>query len=256
METNLIPSEPTRVKQFAVFFKNYMSIWSVIVAALPIPVTMLDFIPTYSAHTKTFSLYTSLLCFLLLGFIFYNRHQIGSILFTDVFRKDNISRTKKRIFNWLPGILIILCIVSIFGYHFTIKNSINTIEALPSKYAQSDIVNEIALIGFKSIQENKTLPVDSVAKIILKKSNERVAYWIETLEQDRYKYNTYSEFVFNTTDIGHIPNQWLLIVFYLAIFIFSEAAFILMALKEYLQDLLELDDVTIINSYFNFNTSN
>lgn len=249
METGHVPKEPERVKQFAAFFKNYMSIWSLVVAALPIPVTMLDFIPTYSAHTKTFSLYTSLLCFLLLGYIFYNRHQIGSILFTDPLLKDHASRIKKRIFSLLPGILIFLCIVSIFGYHITINHSINTTKHLPSKYAQSDLAPEVALIGLKYIQENKPLPVDSIMKLITKRSEERVNYWMNTLQHDRYKYKTDSDFFLQTTDIVDIPNQWLLIAFYLAIFLFSEAAFILMALKEYLQDLLGLEDVSIINSY-------
>ena len=59
MSREIVPTEPKRVRSFALFFKNYMSISTLIVAALPVPVTSLDLIPTFAAQTKLFSVYTS-----------------------------------------------------------------------------------------------------------------------------------------------------------------------------------------------------
>jgi hypothetical protein len=75
------PISPRRVISFAKFFKNYMSISTIVTAALPIPVTSFGLIPTFHAQTKLLSVYTSLFCFLILGFIFYIRHELARIMF-------------------------------------------------------------------------------------------------------------------------------------------------------------------------------
>jgi hypothetical protein len=49
-----------------------------------------------------------------------------------------------------------------------------------------------------------------------------------------------------TAALGEIPNSVLLMVYYLAIFMTAELAFVLMAMKEYLLDLLHIDDEFLI----------
>src|SRR2546427_3963257 len=66
------PTQASRVKGFAAFFKSYMSVWSLVVAALPIPVGAFKLIPTFESQRSYLSVYTSLFCFLSLGFIFLN----------------------------------------------------------------------------------------------------------------------------------------------------------------------------------------
>jgi hypothetical protein len=48
-------------------------------------------------------------------------------------------------------------------------------------------------------------------------------------------------------DSTEIPYALPLAGFYLGIFVFSEAAFVLMAIREYLQDLLHLDEAALLN---------
>jgi len=48
------------------------------------------------------------------------------------------------------------------------------------------------------------------------------------------------------TDATEIPHAVELAALYLGIFIFAEAAFVLMAIREYLQDLLHLDEVSLL----------
>jgi hypothetical protein len=50
-----------------------------------------------------------------------------------------------------------------------------------------------------------------------------------------------------TTPASMIPNGSRLMMLYLGIFLSAEGAFILMAIKEYLQDLLGFDDVRLID---------
>ena len=51
-----------------------------------------------------------------------------------------------------------------------------------------------------------------------------------------------------TTDLSSVPNATKLSCYFLGIFIFSEAAFLIMALREYLQDLLGHSDAQLIGS--------
>jgi hypothetical protein len=69
------------VKSFAGFFKTYMGVSSLVVAALPIPASELKLIPMFDAQRHYLSIYTSLFCFLLFAYIFFSRHWIGRLLF-------------------------------------------------------------------------------------------------------------------------------------------------------------------------------
>src|SRR5438132_11804807 len=78
-----LPADPRRIQAFARFFKNYMSVSSFVVAALPIPITSLGLIPTFADHRTLLATYTSLFCFLLLGFVFYVRHTLARWMFPE-----------------------------------------------------------------------------------------------------------------------------------------------------------------------------
>jgi len=41
-------TDPRRIRQFAGFFRNYMGLSTIVVAALPIPVNLANLIPTYA----------------------------------------------------------------------------------------------------------------------------------------------------------------------------------------------------------------
>lgn len=184
--------EPRRVKAFVQFFKQYMSVSSVIAASLPIPVTALQFIPTYAAQTKFLSVYASLACFLLLGFIFYSRHALARWMFGPVTKR----RSKFGVcMDLLPLGLILACGCFIVAYHWLLQDSIQE--------AMGDWVRRGVAIG--STQE-----------------------------------------VLQKTDYMEIPGAAGLVACYLGIFLAAEAAFVLMAIKEYLQDLLGLSEGELI----------
>ena len=82
--SEILPTDPRRVKAFASFFKNYMSVSSLIVAAVPIPVTAFNALPTFADHRAPLATYTSLFCFLALGFTFYLRHTLARWMFPQL----------------------------------------------------------------------------------------------------------------------------------------------------------------------------
>src|SRR5690348_8033924 len=77
MNTETLPSDPARVRAFASFFKNYMSVSTVVAASLPLPISYWKLIPIYEGHRSILMTYTPLFCFLTLGYIFYSRHAIA-----------------------------------------------------------------------------------------------------------------------------------------------------------------------------------
>lgn len=177
-----LPSDPKRVQAFALFFKRYMSISTLVVASLPIPVTALGLIPTLAVHTKLLSVYTPLFCFLMLGFIFYSRHKLARIMFPEHFTELGFvlprwARIARSLIRSLPFFLIALCLGSVLSYHSLLGTATtNDFEmARPSPLGSS-----------------------------------------------------------------------LLMLLYLSIFLTAEAAFIMMAVKEYLQDLVGLTEMDLI----------
>jgi hypothetical protein len=190
-----LPTDPQRVKSFARFFKNYMSISAIVAAALPIPVTSLHLIPTYSAHTSLLSVYTSLFCFLLLGFIFYSRHVLARWMFPEFFSRGDRPKLGKFVVSILPATLIAASLASLFSYHY--------------------------LLGL---------------------SLRNYAHWGEFPSGT----TNYMERILTQSELWEIPWGVGLLALYLGIFVFAESAFIIMAIKEYVQDLVRLSEMNLI----------
>src|SRR5215510_9854354 len=189
-----VPPRPSRVESFVLFFRAYMNLASLAVAALPIPVTTLGVIPTYSAQTYLLSTYTSLFCFLVLGFVFYGRHQLARYLFESGFStwKD---RVWWHLLAWLPLLLTAVCFLLVIAYHNALDDSLQILQAAPPA--------------------------------------ERVAHGDDAL--------------LLLTPLRDIPRRWTLLLTYVGMFVSAESAFVVMAMKEYLQDLLGLSDQALID---------
>jgi len=178
--------KPQGFDGFARFYKKYLNVWSVAAAALPIPVTSLHVIPVYAAQRPFLTLYTSLFCFLLLGFAFYARHTIARALAP---RRGVNGRFAHSALLALPG----ACIAATFGfiliYHWTLQLSLN----------------DLRLLG-----------VSATTPVMLDKA-----------------------------DYMEIPRAIWLALSYLGLFVSAEAAFILMALKEYMVEARALSEADL-----------
>jgi hypothetical protein len=181
------PLEPVRFEAFAKFFKAYMGTASVVTAALPIPLAVFHLIPTYSAQEKFLSTYTSLFCFLLLGYLFYIRHSLGRVMF---YTKPDGHVTTRAFVSVVPLLLILVSLTLVFLYHRYLMESLVV-------FSERGVMN----------------PTADVLK---------------------------------AADYREIPHSLRLTVCYLGMFLTAEAAFILMALREYLQDVLHIQDAALI----------
>jgi hypothetical protein len=177
--------DPLRVKAFATFFKNYMSVSAVVTAALPVPITAWGLIPVYDAQKGELATYTSLFCFLILAFVFYVRHSLARVMFPEV-SPTPPSRVNVLVVKYLPFLLIALAFVSALTYRALLMMS-------------------LGLTKDSTVALRETRPIG-------------------------------------------IPLGDGLFVLYLFIFIFAETAFVLMAMREYLQDVLSLTDRELIET--------
>jgi hypothetical protein len=181
------PHEPARFAAFANFFKAYMGTAAVVTACLPIPVAALHLIPTYAAQEKFLSTYTSMFCFLMLGYLFYVRHWVGRLMFFT--RADGRIRLRGFL-AFLPLVLIAGSLSLVALYHHYLMQSLTV-------FTQQGVLNSTK---------------DILASV----------------------------------DYREIPYSLQLTVCYLGMFLTAESAFILMSLREYLQDVLKLQDASLI----------
>ena len=279
------PTQATRVRKFVGFFKNYMSVSSVVVAALPIPVTSLHFIKTYSAQTKMLSVYTSLFCFLILGFVFFSRHQLGRLMFL---RADNpSSKMASFLVGVLPLLLIVGTILMVFQYQNLLNESLVVAKArelaeaqggelasaylydmnrASSRYAELDIATQFlsdhsilaSALGAPPAFKDIALSIANREAQDSRGDTGRVSKsFVENFTKPRPDdVNFVFPFIGDLkvwkfdpavdTPLEAIPSSMQLVAYYIGIFAFAEAAFVLMALKEYLLDLLHLSDSVLI----------
>jgi hypothetical protein len=176
-----------RFAAFAKFFKAYMGTASVVTASLPIPLAAFHLIPTYAAQEKFLSTYTSLFCFLMLGYLFYIRHWLGRLMFYT--RPDGHVRLRAFV-SWVPLLLILASLSLVFLYHYYLMQSLIAFSERGVMNATTDLLK--------------------------------------------------------AADYREIPLSLQLTVCYLGMFLTAEAAFILMALREYLQDVLHIQDASLI----------
>jgi uncharacterized RDD family membrane protein YckC len=108
-------TDPKRIKQFAAFFKRYMGISSFVVAALPVPVTMLKLIPVYRDDVGSLSVLTSLSCFLVLAYIFFNRHSLAKTL---------IQWPRRSVYVSVLG-MIVASVALFLGYQFVYLSALD-----------------------------------------------------------------------------------------------------------------------------------
>ena len=251
-----LPTDPRRVRAFAAFFKSYMSIWTIVIAALPAPVTALQLIPTYEAHRYLLSVYTPLFCFLLLGFIFFSRHAIGRRLFfprsvaahTMGFRRWWSFRMSGLV-AYAPMLLLCASFLLGMGYLSTLETSALIAKAEHRFHTLSNNGRELTStewreIKLSSIRYEQQLGIFG-GGMLRGASQWFVASYADLPAEKPMVFSAWAH-LRKAVSLEDIPLALTLKWRYLMIFLTAEAAFILMAIKEYLQDVLQISDVDLI----------
>ena len=245
-----LPTNPKRIKTFATFFKNYMSLSSLVVAALPVPVTSFSLIPTFKTQTRYFSVYTSLFCFLTLAYVFYSRHTLARLMFRNAL--ETVGKPTKRIWsfcvNSLPPIFIILSLICVYSYHGLLSSEINKIR--PHLFYKHFNNLDGMPSNYKSALEK--INIDNYPAGVQRQSYETL------FREHEYAYEWLCAHggIYSSKDVLNLAEADMLgpydtlymILSYLGIFLFAEASFILMAVKEYLQEVLGLEEKTLIKT--------
>lgn len=277
-KTEKFPTEPTRVLAFARFFKNYMNVSSFLAAALPIPVTAISLIPTYAAHTKLLSTYTPMVCFLLLGYIFYMRQKIGQRMFgaaLESYRREKYMSTcepqdnggaeenkdfhklatlsekpRRLLVDIIPLMLIILSIATILVYHHFLDRSIAL--AMNDKVVKGIVDDNL----MKEYERKRSGWLEGIRRWQAQQKNIQDGItWDQLLRmlppelRNEPRLSQFAENpdkIMELTPLALIPQSLFLMLLYIGFFVLAESAFIFMAVKEYIQDLLRLSDTTLL----------
>jgi hypothetical protein len=235
--------DPQRIKAFARFFKNCMSTWSIVAAALPIPAASFRLVPSYKAQTSLLSTYTSLFCFLLLAFIFYSRHQLARWLFPKFF-PSGPTKVQRRVVAILPAVFIVASLVCVFCYHAYLNGSV--------VHALNDDRDSIELQATERLglpQRSAVIPDALSASMSNVAADHSITATSTPSPVDRHigaRVKPDMDQVLRSLGLFEIPYSHLLMAHFMGIFVFAEIAFILMAIKEYLQDLVGLSEIELI----------
>jgi hypothetical protein len=243
-----LPTDPVRVRAFAAFFKRYMSVSSLVTAALPIPVTFLKLIPTYGFQTGVLSVYTSLFCFLTLAFIFYSRHGLARRMFAYYFEQreslvasENLpSRTSDDFMSQAED-----------NPHWRMERHDRgfnrMMERHERRFKREDIEWEASWRERGIGRLPLLLIVLSLIAVVAYTWTLIASATQLPLEPPSSESQTFG-YLLQSADPLDVPPilQIVLLVEYIAIFLAAEAAFVLMAIKEYLQDYLRLEDIDLI----------
>jgi hypothetical protein len=217
----------TGFRNFATFFKSYMGVMPVVTAAVAPIVTAFKILPIYSRDSKIAAALSGILGFLLLAWVFYARHAMGRAMFSSntvpvggigpspgsiSARHMSLKRARSLLVTLLPLLLVGTSVFCYYIYYTRLNQSVVDGQALAyarSKPTQAFTVSPEILLGIA----DKELPT---RKAILQDENRPIEY------------------------------EGVILVSYIGIFLFAELAFIVMATREYLQDLLEIKDRDLI----------
>lgn len=253
MDQSSAPAQGAQpIRNFARFFRRYNVGLSLLVAAIPILIGVWKLVPLY-ANTKNFlTLVTSVGSYLLVGFIFSKRVAIGRLYFPGggsartAYSRDVL---KSRWFSALPIIFTVLSI-SFFYFYFTLINlSIETVvynEVLTSKsdsrnvsvcQAQSLLPGQDAVVMTEFLAFGKKSDI----KVYCYRTNFGYEHEVIFPDQDIV------QSILDQTPSPSVPFSFLTSLFFMGAFLFATSAFILMGLKEYIQEELGLKDEQMIS---------
>ena len=263
-------AEPSRsdpsaqpIRKFARFFKAYNVGLSLLLAAIPVFIGLWDVVPFYANNKNQLTLVTSVGSYLLVGFIFSQRINIARLYFPRGGKAQAVLSSDLRKSKWfgrLPLALAALSVICFSLYFGTINNSIEVIayENAVYKPASGDISKNSSVCESLSLapEARVVVPAEFVAfgmrADVMIHCNARSANVIEMGRKPGGDYTValpdqaIVSSILKNAPSPSIPYSFLTSVFFLGAFLFATSAFILMGLREYIQEDLGLKDEDLI----------
>jgi hypothetical protein len=211
-------ADVTALSTFSRFFKGYMGVMPVFVAALAPVLTLTRVIPVYQQQRFSLATFAGLLGFLLVAWVFYLRHHMARALF----RGKTVGKAITVVMSIMPLMLIAATVWAYADYNSTINKSVAAIRVW--EYQRSIGPVQALLSNLKEDPEK------SMTILALSIPKKQIISRTDALLEDDFP----------------LPYSTRLMFSYLGIFVFAELAFVLMALREYLQTLLSITDERLI----------
>ena len=135
-------SVPERQPDYSMLVRTVLILCAVVLAFLPVPVTLLGLLPTYRAHARFLVFYAPLICVLTLGYLVYLRDSIARVLFAgQMLRSDEVDPYYRQTFKgWLghtlgqirnvfvaclPGLLVLASYFCVTRYAARMNESVS-----------------------------------------------------------------------------------------------------------------------------------
>lgn len=266
-ESNAPPAEQP-IRRFAKFFKAYGIGLSLVTAAIPLGVAQWDLLPLFSGAKRAITLITSVSCYLLVGFIFSQRHVLGRLYFPGrIVGTKRVASAKELIrssrIGLLPAVLAFLSIAFFFIYAFTVNESVRDIAVQYSRPLEASEVDRLRMDGRVIIRT----PLPEFAEQLIKEARAAehadssrpktltITYTRTAVSGKEGQTNHYDvllpdeesvQALLKGTPSAGVPNWIAMGGFFLGAFLCAVTAFVLMGLKDYLQEELRLSDFALI----------
>jgi hypothetical protein len=241
------------IRNFARFFRRYNVGLSLLVAAIPILIGVWNLVPLYT-NTKNFlTLVTSVGSYLLVGFIFSKRVAIGRLYFPGggrartAYTRDVL---KSRWFSSLPLIFTVLSI-SFFYLYFALVNFSIEIVAYHEVFSSKSDSRNVSVCDAQSLLPGQRAVVMAEFLAFGKKSDIKVYCYQSSfgIEYDIiFPDQGVVQSILDQTPAPSVPLSFATSLFFMGAFLLATSAFILMGLKEYIQEELGLKDEDMISS--------
>jgi len=224
------PADPARFRSFGKYFKAYMAVATGL-AAIPFFVAFAQGFPMYDSMRATLAAITPIFSFLLLGICFFYRHAIARALLPLKTQEFRIVRPEKvgAVLYALPFILAILAAASAVGYYITLDRSLHV--------ARSD--QYVSALAFE-------VGADTAPGVPRALADSLAARLVARRELMR-GYKSLDLAILAKAPGSEVVGRYTLMLLYLGLFLFAESAFVVMALREYLQDVMGYSDAELIN---------
>jgi hypothetical protein len=251
------------IRKFARFFKAYNVGLSLLLAAIPVLIGVWDVVPFYANSKNQLTLVTSVGSYLLVGFIFSQRINIARLYFPRGGKARAVLSRDLRKSQWFgrfPLALAALSVICFYLYFHTINNSIEVIayENAVSKPASGDILKNSSVCESLSLAPETSVVVP--AEFIAFGIRAQVAIRCKSgpasvIDKDRKPELDYTvglpdqaivSSILKNAPSPSIPYSFWASVCFLGAFLSATSAFILMGLKEYIQEDLGLKDEDLI----------
>lgn len=229
-----------------------LSLCALGVALLPIPVTLLQLLPTYRTQGRFLSFYTPTICLLVLGYLFYIRDNLARLLFADLaeplperepyYRESfglSIRRLLVQVRRWLlialPVVLAGISFYSVTEYAARFAESVEIATDLSRPHANGQVFGAGPQAG-TGVQ-----PFGGPAT-----TNGPPATRAPAVDQSPLALARMRQHVLDTTGIGDVPLFTELTVLYIGVFVAALAALIVMGLKEYAMDAMGVTEGDLV----------